>query len=538
MTRKLIALFVILIYISFVYGQKKDSDYDPDTLIISSNSDKIPDDFIGDVLVKSGVAKDVPNNFKGTITVESEGGINVPNTPDNFDGIIKIKGGTVHFSNNVVFTGKDGEYTKSNGFTIKDGYLNDVHIQNANSVTYSDQERTVTGTTNHICKDANKNDICKVAGQNIGENTEFTYNRDTNTLTPKPRPGTTTLPNAKISKEGFDYILGDKISGNYVILNLKDPDDPDKVVPLILKKGDSIEVGGIKKVAKYKDAEVIIVEDRLDAHSIIIKPVLKALVEQELYENLNSISDVFKAAKYGDGNFQARKKWYESTYGGKYEGTASQNTKALDDLKNGEVELYYNDEDSNVRIIKKGSRAGPIPRPGYPLPEDALLDPGQNVYVKSYDKKVVLNNLDDETLRHIVKVSEENGIPPILLIMTGATETNLNKDPKCRGDSCGIMQIRPRTAEGLGFTYDEIKKWDKGLEAGAELLGQLNERYSKIPTPQRYAYIMAAYKMGVKGFETNGVVYSTGIYLQKGEQFRKELEPEVNKRLSKLKWKF
>jgi len=74
----------------------------------------------------------------------------------------------------------------------------------------------------------------------------------------------------------------------------------------------------------------------------------------QIFEEFNlkdssSISEIFDKQGFGSKNFQARREWYESTYGGTYTGTAQQNTLAVSDIKSGNVRFE--------RMILEGSFA-------------------------------------------------------------------------------------------------------------------------------------------------------------------------------------
>lgn len=75
------------------------------------------------------------------------------------------------------------------------------------------------------------------------------------------------------------------------------------------------------------------------------EPAPQAPAEPQYYEidpGETSVSDVFKNAGYGDvDNFEARKEWWEKTFGSEeeYTGSDTQNLKILNALKNNEVKL-------------------------------------------------------------------------------------------------------------------------------------------------------------------------------------------------------
>lgn len=426
--RKFIALFVILIYVGFVYGQEE-KDYPFGENKIEQQREWIKDNLGVQIVggnfnynqetntleISQGSSARIPDSFKGNVIVKSGGGVDIPN---NFVGDVKVEGGTVKFANGLVFVG-DGSYSKETELKIKDGRLNGVRILDGSSIAYNGNEITgIAGKNFRI-----GNDLIKV-----GENTRFFYKLEGAQvkLTLVGKPTETTLPNANIKIIGLKAYLGD------MELNLPYSE-------IYLKQGDSINIEGLASplIAKGKIVRLFFERDDINT----IKPVLRRRFED--LKNAVSISDVFEKAGYGKDNKIARGEWYYSMYGEDYSliGNRDQNIKALNDLKSGKVELYYNDEDSNVVITKTNKESGSTKSVS-----KFNTDIGQQkTYIKKGDLNEIETNLknDPSLLIYIERKSSEQSIDKNKVLAILSAESHIDVEAECNQESCGPAQMSP-----------------------------------------------------------------------------------------------
>ena len=103
-----------------------------------------------------------------------------------------------------------------------------------------------------------------------------------------------------------------------------------------------------------------------------------------------------------------------------------------------------------------------------------------------------LDGLSHEQIVYAVKVAqaaEAAGVPPKLAVAIAYQESGLN--PNVRNGTAGeigIMQIKPDTAKGEGFSLADIKKPDKNIEAGIAYLKRSWELNKKNPKLTVYGY--------------------------------------------------
>ena len=85
-----------------------------------------------------------------------------------------------------------------------------------------------------------------------------------------------------------------------------------------------------------------------------------------------------------------------------------------------------------------------------------------------------IKNLDAEQIEYAMKVrqaAEAVGVNPTLALATAYHESKFRPNVKRGADGeVGLMQIKPSTAAGLGYTMQDILKPDKNIEAGVKYL--------------------------------------------------------------------
>jgi hypothetical protein len=85
-----------------------------------------------------------------------------------------------------------------------------------------------------------------------------------------------------------------------------------------------------------------------------------------------------------------------------------------------------------------------------------------------------IKNLDAEQIEYAMKVrqmADELGVNPTLALATAYHESKFRPNVKRGADGeVGLMQIKPSTAAGLGYSMQDILKPDKNIEAGLKYL--------------------------------------------------------------------
>lgn len=130
--------------------------------------------------------------------------------------------------------------------------------------------------------------------------------------------------------------------------------------------------------------------------------------------------------------------------------------------------------------------------------------------------KEILDKLNEEQEKYALEIAtkaEQMGIDPRLAVALAYRESGLN--PKAKGSSgeVGLMQVMPRTAKGMGFTFDELSDPSKNIEVGLTYLKRGLEKFGGDP-----ALAAAGYNAGLdhpffKEPEKHSLPASTEKYL-------------------------
>ena len=103
-----------------------------------------------------------------------------------------------------------------------------------------------------------------------------------------------------------------------------------------------------------------------------------------------------------------------------------------------------------------------------------------------------LDGLSQEQIVYAVKVAqaaEKSGIPPKLAVAIAYQESRLNPNaPNGADGEVGIMQIKPATAKGEGFSLSDIKDPAKNIDAGIAYLKKSWEKSDQNPKLAAYGY--------------------------------------------------
>ena len=103
-----------------------------------------------------------------------------------------------------------------------------------------------------------------------------------------------------------------------------------------------------------------------------------------------------------------------------------------------------------------------------------------------------LDGLSQEQIIYAVKIAqaaEKAGVPPKLAVAIAYQESRLNPNaPNGADGEVGIMQIKPATAKGEGFSLSDIKDPAKNIDAGIAYLKKSWERSEKNPKLAAYGY--------------------------------------------------
>ena len=504
------ALFVIIILVTFVYAAELDNteldpeikklndegfkftgpgiEYNDGTLVIPKDGTvAIPENFNGDLKVQGGTVL-VPKSFKGKIEIKDatiksadgivfkgegsysksegfvikDGTVAIPESfnenikaqggivlvPKSFSGKIDLKDSAIYLGGNI-FQGT-GSYSKSEGFTIEEGNLNDLLISNGKHVRYDEEKKTITGVIDKEggCKNENEIHICKIWEEDVGEGTKFIYEEKKQKITLIGRPGITTMPDAQL-----DAIYEIKYEEHGEALYLGNMQIDIENSRIFLKQGDGIKIKGVPEITA-EDGDMQIIFEKEEGE-IIINPILK--IPFKVLDGEKSVINAFKEAGYGDekSSFNARKEFYESIYPDeKYEGTKEQNNKLLSDIKK---EFYYKDKDSRVAINLPNVDWNPQ---GPSEPKKLNRDPvvyiqGKKFYAEISDdpkyaktdeeikeiRKKLENNKD---LDYIKQLSLELGLPEELTLAICVVESyGCTGEQKCNGKgACGQFQVK------------------------------------------------------------------------------------------------
>jgi hypothetical protein len=103
-----------------------------------------------------------------------------------------------------------------------------------------------------------------------------------------------------------------------------------------------------------------------------------------------------------------------------------------------------------------------------------------------------LNGLSHEQIVYAVKVAqaaEKAGVPPKLAVAIAYQESGLNPNaPNGTAGEIGLMQIKPNTAKGKGFSLSDIKTPQGNIDAGIAYLKESWELNKKNPKLTAYGY--------------------------------------------------
>ena len=215
----------------------------------------------------------IPENFNRDIKVE-RGTVVVPKS---FGGKVEVKDATIIDSEGNAFHGS-GSYSKSKGFAIKEGNLNELLISNGHNINYRLEDQTFTGTTDSSCKDESGSYICQIAGQKIGAETDFIYNEREKKITLIGKPGKTTIQEPsfniiKYKEAGSENLATGVTLGEDMQLDTKNSRiflAPGESLP---KESKWIKVEGIADRLEAKDKETQITFEPYE-NGIKIKPVI------------------------------------------------------------------------------------------------------------------------------------------------------------------------------------------------------------------------------------------------------------------------
>ena len=103
-----------------------------------------------------------------------------------------------------------------------------------------------------------------------------------------------------------------------------------------------------------------------------------------------------------------------------------------------------------------------------------------------------LDELSHEQIVYAVKIAqaaEKAGVPPKLAVAIAYQESRLNPNaPNGADGEIGIMQIKPPTAKGEGFSLQQIKTPDGNIDAGISYLKKSWEKSGQNPKLAAYGY--------------------------------------------------
>lgn len=103
-----------------------------------------------------------------------------------------------------------------------------------------------------------------------------------------------------------------------------------------------------------------------------------------------------------------------------------------------------------------------------------------------------LDGLSQEQIAYAVKIAQAAkaaGVPPKLAVAIAYQESRLNPNaPNGADGEVGIMQIKPATAKGEGFSLSDIKDPAKNIDAGIAYLKKSWDKSEKNPKLAAYGY--------------------------------------------------
>lgn len=141
-----------------------------------------------------------------------------------------------------------------------------------------------------------------------------------------------------------------------------------------------------------------------------------------------------------------------------------------------------------------------------------------------------LNNLSEEQAQvalEIARKAKQMGINPKLAVAVAYQESRLNPNTK-NGTSgeIGLMQVMPKTAEGMGFSVDDLRDPSKNIEIGLTYLKQGLEKFGD-PVAAVAGYNAGHNHPYFSDPEKNALPASTKDYLRSVSSFGAFAEPEA-----------
>lgn len=141
-----------------------------------------------------------------------------------------------------------------------------------------------------------------------------------------------------------------------------------------------------------------------------------------------------------------------------------------------------------------------------------------------------LNNLSEEQAQvalEIARKAKQMGIDPKLAVAVAYQESRLNPNTK-NGTSgeIGLMQVMPKTAEGMGFSVEDLRDPSKNIEIGLAYLKQGLEKFGD-PVAAVAGYNAGHNHPYFSDPEKNALPASTKDYLRSVSNFGAFAEPEA-----------
>ena len=140
-----------------------------------------------------------------------------------------------------------------------------------------------------------------------------------------------------------------------------------------------------------------------------------------------------------------------------------------------------------------------------------------------------LNNLSEEQAQvalEIARKAKQMGIDPKLAVAVAYQESRLNPNTK-NGTSgeIGLMQVMPKTAEGMGFSVDDLRDPSKNIEIGLTYLKQGLDKFGD-PVAAVAGYNAGHNHPYFSDPQKNPLPASTKDYLRSVSSFGAFAEPE------------
>jgi hypothetical protein len=141
-----------------------------------------------------------------------------------------------------------------------------------------------------------------------------------------------------------------------------------------------------------------------------------------------------------------------------------------------------------------------------------------------------LNNLSEEQTQvalEITRKAKQMGIDPKLAVAVAYQESRLNPNTKNGASGeIGLMQVMPKTAEGMGFSVDDLRDPTKNIEIGLTYLKQGLEKFGD-PVAAVAGYNAGHNHPYFSDPQKNALPASTKDYLRSVSSFGAFAEPEA-----------